>query len=687
MLHGHFIDDTISINNRADVFMFHRTWIVNCCMQNSMKSILDFTETEFIARFFLDLYRLQLGPSDSQQNTAQFVPLASRGFGSDRTYELRVKYDGGLRSRRMTIGPLGENIESKSMCYKVVYDDILVVKIPPNHIKDFDKYIVSIEWERRILEKLAPSVKCVSPNVSAVLKRIPNFRNKENLPPDELEKKYIDRLRKDPGSQSHLRIGSSFVFFTNLSKYPFLSEVVEEMHHKDVAVQDEILKNEDALRNIDAFEVAYGGHNDSVFFRLNDVYNDYEKRIDQLVNQYGIASSVPAYMKKEWFLFYLAERELRTDEKGFPDGFVDDRNVLLEKLFRQKRKDIVSYKKTVTKYVRERRFNNNRSSFKAITTNILELIYRLAEQGVAIRDLKSDNIFISLNTEEAVHSLASAEDYSLGLIDLETAVIFKTIDNEKIPQPLLAGTPSYATPTHVFENELLCNVFDDLPRILYLQDWYAAIGMIYNVVTGEILFKKTGRLLPEIIEQKQESMGENDALADTFKNTSWIFWTSAVDEFNERINASKNVLGSIRIVIHKNFSRMFKQELFKEKEVLSETIRKQVASQKIFKNEKSRQSLIKSSHTAISRYKTNWEKGVNIPEASATIREEVIRLLQNLEYLKHRLEEQIRIFRVLDQQSVTISVYKLLKLLFSIVLNCMYRQEWTDRKHPQISVY
>ncbi len=132
---------------------------------------------------------------------------------------------------------------------------------------------------------------------------------------------------------------------------------------------------------------------------------------------------------------------------------------------------------------------------------------------------------------------------------------------------------------------------------------------------------------------------------------------------------------------------MFKRELFKENEVLSETIRKQVASQTIFKNEKSRQSLIKSSHTAISRYKTNWEKGVNIPEASATICEEVIRLLQNLEYLKHRLEEQIRIFRVLDQQSVTISVYKLLKLLFSIVLNCMYRQEWTDRKHPQISVY
>lgn len=652
-----------------------------------MKNIHDFTDIDFIVYFFLGLYRLQLGPSDSHKNSAQFVPLASRGFGSDRTYELRVKHDGGLRSRRMTIGPLGENIESKSMCYKVVYDDILVVKVPPNHIKDFDKYIESIEWERRILEKLAPSVKCLSPNVSAVLKRIPHFRNKENLPPDELEKKYIDRLRKDPGSQSHLRIGSSFVFFTNLSKYPFLSEVVEKMHHKDVAVQDEILKNEDALRNIDVFEVAYGGHNDSVFFRVNDVYTDYEKRIDQLVNQYGIASSVPAYMKKEWFLFHLAEKELRTDESGFPEGFVYNRNILLEKLFRQRRKDIVSYKKTVTEYVRERRFNNNRSSFKAITTNILELIYRLAEQGVAIRDLKSDNIFISLNTEEAVHSLASAEGYSLGLIDLETAVIFKTIDNEKIPQPLLAGTPSYATPTHVFENELLCNVFDELPRILYLQDWYAATGMIYNVVTGEILFKKTGRLLPEIIGQKQEYIGENGALADTFKNTSWIFWTSAVDEFNEKTNASKNVLESLKIVIHKDVSRMFKQELFKEKEVLSETIRKQVASQTIFKNEKSRQSLIKSSHTAISRYKTNWEKGVNIPEASATIREEVIRLLQNLEHLKDRLEEQIRIFGVLDQQGVTISVYELLKLLFSIVLHCMYRQEWTDRKHPQIRVY
>ena len=38
-------------------------------------------------------------------------------------------------------------------------------------------------------------------------------------------------------------------------------------------------------------------------------------------------------------------------------------------------------------------------------------------------------------------------------------------------------------------------IFQDLPMILHLQDWYAAIGMIYTVVTGKRLFVRTAKTL------------------------------------------------------------------------------------------------------------------------------------------------------------------------------------------------
>ena len=65
--------------------------------------------------------------------------------------------------------------------------------------------------------------------------------------------------------------------------------------------------------------------------------------------------------------------------------------------------------------------------------------YGLKAKGIAIRDLKPDNIFVV-----GGDFLQAANEFSLGLIDFETAVNFSVKDDE-ISQPLLAGTPAYAT--------------------------------------------------------------------------------------------------------------------------------------------------------------------------------------------------------------------------------------------------
>ena len=147
------------------------------------------------------------------------------------------------------------------------------------------------------------------------------------------------------------------------------------------------------------------------------------------------------------------------------------------------------------------------------------------------------------------HTLETAGKYSLGLIDFETAVYLK---KDEIEQPLLGGTPFYATPSHVFKNDVLCYFFKNISRNYYFQDWYAAIGMIYLVVTGERLFEETAKRLTEIVKKLQQSSENKHTLIDNFKKYNGFFWKSATKEFKVKTGANKFKLQSVKIVIYEN---------------------------------------------------------------------------------------------------------------------------------------
>ena len=93
-----------------------------------------------IIAYFLNLFKLQCGDPDIDENACLFQPVPSDS-GVEPVYDLRVKCGDNWKSRRMSIRQLGEQVESKSICYKVIYDDQLVVKIPPKPIDDFKKYL------------------------------------------------------------------------------------------------------------------------------------------------------------------------------------------------------------------------------------------------------------------------------------------------------------------------------------------------------------------------------------------------------------------------------------------------------------------------------------------------------------------------------------------------------------------
>ncbi len=650
-------------------------------MGTETTSFCDDSHIASVVNFFLNLYKLQLEAPES--SPYKIVPVKSQTNSPDYIYELHVERDEKWNSRRMTIATIGEGSGSKSKCFKVAYDNLIVVKIPPKPMTDFVEYVRNIRAEGRVAVNLVPEIDYVAPGVTAILKKIHPFSDGEDLSPEELERKYIKWLVKEPEFQECLKIGDSFVFFMDLSKNSFLSYVVDKMHDKRMfkrKFREEIMEARNLLWDILGFEGKYGSENLSICFEMNKIYSGYETKIRRLLKKYETFCTVSPYEKQKWFLDYLAEKEVKKNENNLPDVFVADLNVLLRKIVKENSIHVSAYKKAVRDYVTKTTFAQNRAKMAGIIINIIDLLASLKERGVAIRDLKPDNLFVVGNSER------SAQDYSLGLIDFETSVKLKTVSScssqndtripgEKIGQPLLAGTPSYATPSHLFRNEVLKDNFDDLPRILHLQDWQAVIGMIYNVVTGECLFDKTRKLLSKITKDAQDAIRKKQPLSDTFKTSSQLFWSSAADEFRKSLSKKEEILKSVEVFVPENARTMFLEDVLKEKNNVGETIRKYVVSQVILSSKKNRKSLIQSSLEKIVRYRTKLEKG-GIPETSLEGRKKIIKLLQDLETLKLQWEKQDQWISILQQPRPRMSVYDLLELMFNIVLRTMYNPEW-----------
>ncbi len=642
------------------------------------------TDVEQIIYFFLNLYRVQLGVAVQDENLVEFKWLHSHENGVDNTYELSVRHGGNWKSRRITIGPLGADVQSKSRCYKVVYDDVLVVKIPPKPIETFDSYLSGIYAERDITEKLAPDIICISPRISSILKKVPRFRNRQGLAPEDLEKKYISELRNYPEAQIYLKMGPTFVYFMNLSDYPFFSDLVDPLHFIADKVKDRIVNNPGALFDIDVFTAIYGKSSEKLFFTVSDVYSEYIAGCGQLQKKFNQQAGSITRAMETGFVRYLAGEYDLSGAGGMPDDLFHVWNKHLKKTFRDNKSVIDNFNITVTKSIGQKNFEANLPRFGGIIGNILNLLYSLKKKDVAIRDLKPDNILIVGERKNDPNILSLSTEYSFGLIDLETA--FDLSGQDKLRQPMLAGTACYATPSHVFENSVLKEIFSDPFGILIIQDWYAALGTIFSVVTNGMLFEKTGRLLPEIIRARHQAGEEIRNLTDAFKNSSWVFWHSAADEFYANIRENASELKRVALKVPPGIAGMFRDEANRSKAGTRALIISQIASQTLFKSKKNRQQLAKSSMEALVHYRNNWEKDVNVPRTTPEIKGRILEFLQNLIWLKRQFKLEVQTVSMLETLFPRINAYTLLKIIFAIVFHAMYCPVWTSREPPRIEM-
>jgi len=293
------------------------------------------TQTEYSGReavvsFFLDIFRCQKGLKEG--TSARFKAVQTLSPQSRWIYELRLKNGDDWDSRRMTLGTLAEEGNNRSTVYDIIYDDRLVVKIPPAPISDFNQYANLIANERTIAEKLSPR-ECLVPGLAVVLEKVKPFADEPDLPPEMLEEKYTQLLESDPAYRKYLKVGDTFAFFMDFSKYFFISHIIDEIHDSSARITKSAAENPNIIWDPVEFDAKYGSENIQIYDRLQPVYAAFEKSVRTVLQRNHVAFSIQEFQLKDWFLRCLSGVDLAPPNLEVNAGIAAELNALASKHF------------------------------------------------------------------------------------------------------------------------------------------------------------------------------------------------------------------------------------------------------------------------------------------------------------------------------------------------------------------
>ncbi|MGD9349118.1 MAG: hypothetical protein PVF71_05645 [Desulfobacterales bacterium] len=632
-----------------------------------------------ILKYFLNVFRLQIGANANAPMKTR--SLSDNSAGLNAVHELQIKHRGDWMRRRMSIGPLGEDAGSKSKCFYVIYDVHLVVKIPAKPIHEFEYYIRSIKKEGEIVDKLAPK-ECIIPRVSVLLNLIHKLPDSSHLSPEKLEEKYVTWLRTKTKYQKYLKIKNTFVFFMDFSKYYFLGHIVDNLHDVKDAIAEEVSENSETIFDNQKFCGRYGKPKESIGIEIRQVSDYCQEAIRQFLADSGAASNVSMFRIQSWFLVHLAGKSVSSKESGLSDNLVHELNLLIELIFSKHMEAVTAYRNTITQYVHRIRFEQNKPQMAGIITNLLDLLAWLRTKKIAMRDLKPDNLLVAGNPSKYPLFLMNADEYELGIIDVETAVDFEPKKAQKIRQPLLGGTPFYATPSHFFSNAVLHESFHDLNKILHLQDWYATLVMIFKTVTGVLMFQNTARLFADIRNKIKYGQMEGKLESEIVADVSRAFWRSALLEFQTKMNQKGGLLKSIFFDVPDTAKHMFRDVLRQDIEATATKIKRCVNNQTVIESPQSQQRLLESTPAKIDQLRLEFENKLKSVRNRSEDHSRAIVLLKYLRTLKLHAEQQKQLLKRLERPTSRLTAYTLLAFMFNNLYKSMFREEWWVKPGP-----
>lgn len=631
---------------------------------------------EKVIKLILKIYRRKENVPDNWFEKYQFKRVDQAKF---YIYQLILKYSNKKVTRNISIKPLGEEGKSKSSVFLVKYDDNIVVKVPPSTlpIKDLSVFLDKIKKENRIKERFIPRI-AVVPGLAIIMKKIDPSKKISNMSLQELESSYTKRLEAEPNLQDYFQIDNNFVFFLDLSTYHLAADVINNIVRAKIYETMEILTS--LIKNIkylDLIEQEFGPN----IFPLHEWVDKFIASVQQVVSERNLTESELA----EIFYRFLANKKMKADEKVFnlSSETIQEINLFLEDYRRKSVQDIDNFINIIERQVFKNGSWNEINMVKSLILKKLELLSFLEEKGLGIKDMKSDGILVVHKDPTANFSKAVDKgEFDFGLLDVEYAVFWKDRNGKplginKIHQPDFAYTAHIGTLSHISPNSILSETLGYPGRIFKLQDWYAGINFIYKVATlykfrnSQRLFARTGWHLNQLI--KKVNTGVDKRLpSEIFKEQSLEFWNAALEEFIDKIEKDKEFLMKESIVLPKTICLMFIREIEAGMKDISRRIKHLLGLNKEINQDK-RNYLIQCNASQIKDLYKKWRRKKKNKEV-----ESIISLLKNLLPLRQNLERRARIKLFFTKENVTISVYQLLRTMFNLVCNGMYRPEWGE---------
>lgn len=633
----------------------------------------DAHEYRSIALFFLEIFKIQSRvPPDASSRFSSVGPFIK---GRGKTFDLHVKTESDWINRRMSIAPLAEGSGAKSKCFYVIYDSHMVVKIPPSPVTDIKSYLNHIRKEGKIAANLSP-VECIVPMVSVILKKIHKLPYAKDLNTEQIEKRYIRLLEEKEAYQQFLKIGNQFAFFMELSNNFFLGRVIGELHEIRENITDEMTQRPQIAWDHQEFTGRYGLESLPIFTRLQALYRQFDAGVWKIAKEEDLFSSVHKYQIQAWFLSIATGGMSNIDTDDFNERFSSQLKKLAASIEASGKQTIDVLNRMVKKKQKTELFLKNKKQVGNIVTHMMDLLVILRKKGMALRDLKPDNLFIAADPDKYPGILKTPAHFSIGVIDVETAVVFRKKPGGVPDQPMLGGTPLYATPFHIIPREGLLTLSDDIAWLLHLQDWYAVIAIIYKTVTGRNLFFKAAGTFPKMIKQIKSSSRSSMPGKEDIKKISAFFWKNAVSDFKQGMAGNAYLLKQIIAMVPKEISQLLLPELNRELMVIKGAIFKYVSTSPFSKTEKNRDYLRKASEETILRLAAKWENHAELPQKHHEIAPDMTAFLKNLYRLKQGEAEVLSAIARLKQPQPEIRVYSLMESMFQIAFNAMYKKHW-----------
>ena len=626
-----------------------------------------------IALFFLGLYKVQNGLD--KDVPARFTMTDNTTTQKMKIFELGVKGSGDWLTRRMSVGPLGEETGSKSKCFYVIYDTHMVVKIPPVPVTDIQRYVRDIRREVQVASQLSP-VACIVPMVSVVLKKVKKLPYESSLTQEQLEKQYIRLVEEDTEYQEYLKIGDRFAFFMELTNSFFLGRVIDELHESKDNTGNEIREAPEVAWDQEAFTTRYGLSSLPVFEGLQTLYRLCEAEIKRIFKESAHGEKVHTFQIKNWFLATITGENRHLEEKGIDEALRTRIKDGLSSIFKSNQKNVDDLIHLLKTQQKTKAFSKSRQQIENIASNMLELLCLLKEKHLALRDLKPDNLFLNADPDTYPGFLKNRRAFSIGVIDIETAVSLKPTRDGTIAQPLLGGTPLYATPLHLLKNRTISTNFGSLADALHLQDWFATMAIIFKAVAGINLFPRAARSFPGILKILKSSRNRTDPDEATVKAMSQKFWSAAATDIKAHLSAFSDVLNQLTVSVPEAMAPSIKQELEREKALIHLAIRKHVSLSPLLKSEKNKVFLLEASCDSLAKQVARWENHAQLPEDHRQVAPQMVAFLNNLNRMKQGEAEKRRAVAAFATAPHNVSAHSLLEAMFQIAFRAMYKSRW-----------